>query len=81
MLRHYAALPDPIEESDISSTTSLQPVSHYYVLYLAYSIAGQMDEAKMYFDRYKELLGEIKPPLNSGGTPTGWGNQIKMYRG
>jgi hypothetical protein len=81
MLLHYASLPDPIEESDISNTVILRPIAHYYVLYLAYWTAGKMDWAEKYFERYKELISEIRPPLSGGGEADTSGRSVLMCRG
>lgn len=79
MLRHYAAMPDPITESDITDTAPLMVIAHHYVLYLAWMTSGHMEEQKMWHSRYKEHLTEISPPV-SGGTANTSGMSITMNR-
>jgi hypothetical protein len=81
MLLNYSARSQPIEESDITDTTVLRPIAHYYVLYLAYFVACQYDMADKYFARYKELINEIPPPVSGGGDAGAWGYGIDMIRG
>ncbi len=82
ILRNYAARPDPITETDLASTDSLKPIALHYVLYLAYMVAGEMDMAREFHKRYRELINEIVPLISgTDGYATGWGIGIEMERG
>lgn len=82
ILQHLANLPTVIEEDDLASSdvTALKPASLHYVLYLAWTMGGELDKAKFHHQRYLEELGNVRLTLSGSEAANVWGRGIELCR-
>jgi hypothetical protein len=84
ILRQLYSRPDPLEESDLSDSSELQPAAIQYVLYLAYAANNEMDRAKHHLAQFNQRMTSIRPTtlgsLDGTTEARGWGRAVPYYR-